>query len=374
MKICVVASAPRSLTHFRGELLAEMSRRGHQVVAFAPRDNTFAQTAQNLKHVSVSLRSFPLRRNIVSPFWDALSMRALLSEFQRVKPDLVLAYTMKPVAYSGIVLRAFPNAAFFPLISGQGLLGSRSGGLVGSTLSNTSTQILRIALSRASGVLFQNIDDERHFRNSWLIPNTTDTVVVNGSGVDLKWFAPTPIPKRAMFLMLSRLLWDKGVGDFVKAAEFTLESHPDAGFRLAGGIEQSRGAIPRSIVSSWSDAGVVDYLGFVRDVRPLLSEAQFVVLPSVYGEGVPRSLLEALAFGRPIITTDSPGCREAIGDGGNGFLVPGRDPRALAEAMSRAASLPLGEVEAMGQESRRLAEMKFDVVSVNRKMLAFMGL
>ena len=181
------------------------------------------------------------------------------------------------------------------------------------------------------------------------------------------------LPEKPVFLCLSRLVRSKGVAEFAKAAAILKEQHPEAVFRLAGPLEQGGDAVSPDELAAWRKQGALEVLDPVDDVRPLLAGASVYVLPSYYREGVPRSILEGLAMGRPVVTTDAPGCRETVVPEQNGFLIPPRDPDALASAMERFITEP-GLAATMGAASRRLAEEKFDVDKVNDAMLAFMGL
>jgi glycosyltransferase involved in cell wall biosynthesis len=199
--------------------------------------------------------------------------------------------------------------------------------------------------------------------------------LVNGSGIDLEAFRPVALPDRLSFLMVARLLTEKGVREYVEAARCVRARHPEVAFRLAGGLDtaQRRRAIPKEEVQSWVAEGVIDYLGHVEDIREALSQASVFVLPSYYPEGQPRSILEALAMGRPVVTTDWNGCRETVEVGQNGFLVPPRDVASLVDTLQKFIEHP-EQIAVMGRASRRLAEKKYNVHLVNRVIMETMDL
>jgi glycosyltransferase involved in cell wall biosynthesis len=229
----------------------------------------------------------------------------------------------------------------------------------------------RRALCHAEIVLFQNKDDLRDFRRYRALRADSRAALVNGSGVDLAHFAARPPPSRLSFLMIARFLKDKGIREYGEAAARLKREHPDISFRLAGWLDRS----PDSISSAELDAivsGGVEYLGKLDDVRDAIAQCSVYVLPS-YREGTPRSVLEAMAMGRAVVTTDTPGCRETVVEGENGFLVPPRDAIGLEIAMRRFIAAP-HLVARMGAASRRIAEEKFDVAKVNGAILGFSGL
>jgi glycosyltransferase involved in cell wall biosynthesis len=233
--------------------------------------------------------------------------------------------------------------------------------------------LYRFALGRTHKVFFQNADDERLFRKLGLLPAFVPSVVVNGSGVDVASFSSKPLPLGTIsFLMIGRLLGDKGVREYAAAARRIKAFHPRARFQLVGWIDTNPDAIGQSELDSWTTDGTLEFLGKLKDVRPAIAASTVYVLPS-YREGTPRTVLEAMAMGRPIITTDAPGCRETVIDQQNGFLVPVKSVEALAEAMMKFIEDPSLALR-MGRRSREIAEAKYDVHNVNAVMLREMGI
>ena len=207
-----------------------------------------------------------------------------------------------------------------------------------------------------------------------MIKDTSKIVMVAGSGVDLDHYTRSKLPiGPPVFLLIARLLRDKGIVEYVEAARIVRKQFPHAQFKLLGHFEPGANGITQAQIESWVAEGVIDFLGQTHDVRPYLSECTAFVLPSYYREGIPRSILEALATGRAIITADSPGCRDTVEDGVNGYIVNRRDPQGLAEAILKLANDP-ATAAAMGRKSFEMARNRFDVHVVNRLLLARMGL
>jgi glycosyltransferase involved in cell wall biosynthesis len=233
--------------------------------------------------------------------------------------------------------------------------------------------LYRIALAGACLVFFQNPDDQRLFRRRGLLRASTPSVVVAGSGVDIAVYAATPpLTGSPVFLMIGRLMGDKGVREYAQAARRVKRRVPAARFRLAGWIDSNPDAIAPEELDAWVADGTIEFLGRLADVRPAIAAATAYVLPS-YREGTPRTVLEAMAMGRPIITTDAPGCRETVIDGENGFLVPVKSVDGLVAAMMKFIQDPM-LAPRMGTRSREIAEEKFDVHKVNAVMLREMGI
>jgi glycosyltransferase involved in cell wall biosynthesis len=373
MRVCVVAGLSRSLLNFRGPLLAAMQERGHEVVAVAPLDEGTDAVEAELVKRSVAFEPIKLARGGLSPRQDLASIRQLQQVFARLRPQVVLAYTAKPVVYSGIAARRVGNIRFFPLITGLGYAFMEGGGLKRRLVRGMAEHLYRRSLAFAETVIFQNPDDEQLFRERRLISESVPSARVNGSGVDLETFPPMPMPHSQIFLMLARLVADKGVREYVEAARIVRQRYPNAEFRLAGGLDPNPAGIRRQELQSWMDSGAIEYLGDVSPAQPVLADCRYYVLPS-YREGTPRSVLEAMATGRPIITTDAPGCRETVENGLNGLLVPPRNAEALAEAMIQMLEAPDSIIQRMADASLAIVREKFDVHKVNQQMLEIMGL
>jgi glycosyltransferase involved in cell wall biosynthesis len=362
-KLLIVASLASSLVRFRGDLIRAILAAGHRIHAAAPGPDD--NTIQTLDAWSVGITDTPLSRASLNPLSDIQYLRALKQAIHIQRPDAVLAYTPKPVIYSGIACR-MEDIPHFGLISGLGY-GFGTESVMQKGLAKILTALYRHALKKSRRVIFQNCDDLEHFVQLGIV-NRTSTFLVSGSGVDSTRFAVQDLPEAPVFLLMARLIPEKGVREYAAAARSVKLRVPQAKFLLAGWTEDRHGAISTKELGAWQKEGTIEYLGALDDVRPAIRRASVYVLPSYYREGVPRSILEAMAMGRAIITTDSPGCRETVKDGQNGMLVAPRDAEALARAMYLLAT-DRERATSMGHESRRLIEDRFTVERVNGEMM-----
>ena len=368
---CVmVASFPESIVPFRGALIADMVKRGVEVHVAAPFSPTDSRVSDQLRGLGAQVHPIHLSRTGSNVVADFRSFVGLLRLFRRIRPQLAFAYTLKPVIYgmAAAWLAGVPRRV--ALVTGLGFFftGSRQ-----SAMSRLVRQMFGRALGRCHNVIFQNPDDQALVRELGILPDRVPSAVVAGSGIDLQSFPCRPLPSGpGRFLMIARLLGDKGVREFVQAARTIKLRHPSCRFALAGWIDDNPDAVSREELDDWIRSGDVEFLGRLEDVRAAITDCNVYVLPS-YREGTPRTVLEAMAMGRPIITSDAPGCRETVVDARNGFLVPVKSVTHLAGAMERLAlDEPLRA--SMGLESRRVAEQKYDVAKVNVAMLREMGI
>jgi glycosyltransferase involved in cell wall biosynthesis len=372
-QVAVVGAAPWSVVHFRGPLLQAMVERGHRVVACAAAAD--AAQVKALHAMGVSYRQIPFDRTGLSPLSDLATARSLVTLFREIRPDVVFSYAVKPVIYASLAARLAGVPRIFSMIEGLGYAFGSGAGVRRSLLERAVRVLYRAAMPINRCVFFLNPDDRLVFDRLGLLGARNRSVVLNGIGVDLDHFAPAPLPEEGVsFLLMGRLLRPKGVGEYVAAARLIKARYPEVKFRLAGGFDSHHpDAIPPSELESWVSDGTIEFLGVLKDVRPAVAAASVFVLPSYYPEGQPRTILEAMAMGRPIITTDSPGCRETVEPGRNGYLVPVRDVPALVEGMEAFIREP-PLAAAMGGQSRRLAEAKYNVHDVNRVILTAMDL
>ncbi len=373
MKVLVLGGISRSLINFRGPLLQKLTAQGHQVVAASGRDENSDEVAQTLNSWGVEYRRLNFTRASLNPRDGFQTVRSIRRLLEAEGPDIFLAYTAKPVIFGGLAIPKTTGTRFFPMITGLGYAFTHGSGLKRRFVHQALTALYRRALQRAEGVIFQNPDDRALFLERGILGEPDRAHWVNGSGVDLEAFPPKPLPKEPSFLMVARLVADKGVREFVAAARRVRITHPKARFRLAGGLDPNPAGITSKELEAWINEGVIEYLGPVHPIQPELERCRYYVLPS-YREGTPRSVLEAMATGRPVITTNTPGCRETVISGQNGLLVPPRDAQGLAEAMIELLESPQETIERMAEASLALAREKFDVHAVNQKLLDIMGL
>jgi glycosyltransferase involved in cell wall biosynthesis len=298
----------------------------------------------------------------------------LVRLLRELRPDVVLSYTVKPIIWGGLAARFAGVPRTWSMITGIGHAFADGKNPRQRFLRALVTWLYRYALRGADGVFFQNHDDEAEFRRLDILGQHVRVTVINGSGVDLKVFSRQPLTKRGpVFLLLARLIADKGIREYREAARSIRARYPQSRFLLAGPLDENPSAIGKRELEQWVREGDIDYLGTLDDVRPALAECSVYVLPSWYREGRPRTILEAMAVGRAVVTTDSPGCRETVDDGVNGYLVPSGDSASLVRTLMRFIENPTLAAR-MGAESRRIAEEKYDVDAVNRVILETMGL
>ena len=373
MRVLIVSSQPRSITNFRGALIEALVARGCDVHAAAPSLFQDTESRDWLQARGVTCHDIPLARTGLSVIGDLRALRDLHRLMRGVRPDLVLAYTVKPVIWGMVAawLAGVPRRVALITGLGYAFVGEARGKR--AVIRRLVSRLYKTALRRATLVFFQNPDDRDDFMRWGILPGDVPVVIVNGSGVDTDFFAETDLPDPPVrFLLIARLLRDKGIREYAEAAAHLRQAHPDAEFHLVGPHDSNPEAIGEAEVLAWQRAGQIIWHGRLDDVRPAIAAAGVYVLPS-YREGTPRSVLEAMSMGRPVITTDAPGCRETVEDGVNGYLVPVRDADALAAAMERFLVDP-DLVRRMGARSRAIAVEKYDVHKVNAVMLEAMGL
>jgi len=354
VKILIASNTAWYLWKFRLSLAQALRAAGHEVVAVAPRDGY----APKLAEAGIRFVDVPMDNAGTSPARDLLFLFRLLRLLRREQPGVYLGYTIKPNVYGGMACRWLGIPSIHN-VSGLGTAFMKKG-----ALSRIACLLYRTGLGRATRVFFQNNEDRSEFVGLGLVPATV-TAVLPGSGVDLDRFAPRAGPSRedpgpVRFILFARLIWDKGIGEYVAAARQLQREGLAAKFQLAGFLEvKNRTAVSRTDVDSWVREGVVDYLGETDDVRSWMAQADCVVLPS-YREGTPRSLLEAASMAKPVIAADAPGCRNAVKDGVSGFLCRVRDAGDLADKMRRMANMAAEERAAMGRAGRAKMEREYD--------------
>jgi glycosyltransferase involved in cell wall biosynthesis len=364
--VIIVASEAISLINFRYYLIAALCEHGYSVIACAPKNK---KVAKKLLKLGVRFHPIPLRRTALNPYSDILLLVNLIKLFKKNKPYKVLSYTHKAVIYTSIAARIVSVPEIYSMITGMGYVFSANG-LKSKLVRYIAEKLFKISLSFNHKVFFQNSDNLQFFLDNGLLKDRNKGVLINGSGVDIKDFGVVPFPQNISFLMMARLLVDKGVREYLDAAKIIKQKYPQVQFLLLGGFETNPNSITKAEFAALKNSSFIDYLGELEDVRPILEKAMIYVLPS-YCEGMPRSVLEAMAMGRPIITTDVPGCRETVIDGINGFLVPAKNVDGLVASMKKFI-LKTELIGQMGRESRQLAERKFDVNIVNQKIMVVM--
>jgi glycosyltransferase involved in cell wall biosynthesis len=372
MKIVVFSSLAYSLVNFRGALLTAMTQAGHDVVAVAPDNDPVVAEWLRARHIRFTTVS--MNRTGMKPLQDVKTLLGYVRLIIREKPDVILAYTQKPIIYGGIAAQLCGNVPFYALMSGLGYLFSPDGAKP-SLVRSIFLRLYREGVRKARKIFVFNRDDHADMLSAKIVNLQHTVIQVPGSGVDTQLYTHQPIPPGAPhFLMVGRLMRDKGVYEFLQAAQDVSTEFPDARFSILGRADDvSPTGICQADIAGLQAVYPVTFLTETHDVRPYLAQSSVFVLPSYYREGLPRTILEAMATGRAVITTDMPGCRDPIEDGKNGIIVAPRNVPALAHAMRSFLTNPT-QAEDMGQKSRAIAERVYDVAIVNRLLLGHMGL
>ncbi|MGZ8312016.1 MAG: glycosyltransferase family 4 protein [Allosphingosinicella sp.] len=350
--LVISINAAWNIVNFRKGLIRGLQAAGYEVVALAPPDGYETRLAE------LGVRFVPLEMDGqgTSPLNDLRLLGRYVQALRRIRPQAFLGYTAKPNIFGSIAAHLL-GIPVINNVAGLGTAFIRRG-----PLTRLVSGLYRFALRRSRIVFFQNGDDQAAFIAQGLT-RPEQARLLPGSGIDLVHFQPAPATARspggATFLLVARLLWDKGVGEYVEAARTVRARHPNARFQLLGFLDvANRTAVPREEVDRWVAEGVVEYLGVSDDVRPFLAAADCVVLPS-YREGMPRSLLEAAAMGKPLIATDVPGCRQIAREGQNGLLCQVRDAPGLARRIEEFLELPPERIRELGAASRALVEREY---------------
>ena len=368
MKIAVLSSFTTSLFWFRIDMMQAFRKAGYEVLAVG--EGPEAEWGQKFADLGIRYRQIPVSRNGTNPVRDLKTFRALYRLLKEEKPDKIFAYQAKTVIYGGIAASLNGIREFYPLIAGVGSV-FLGGGFKQKLIRAILVTEYRLGMRHAPKIFFQNQDDLKVFTDAKILPRHK-AVMLHGSGVNVEKFTPTPLPEEPGFLCISRLIRDKGVVEYLEAARKLHKLRPEARCVLVGPFDTNPSAIKPEELQSYIDDGSVEYVGEHKDVQPFLRACTAYVLPS-YHEGTPKTVLEAMACGRPAITTDAPGCRETVTDGVNGYLVPVRDVDAIVTAMERMLDDP-ANAQRMATEARRIAEDRYDVHKVNATICRTMGI
>ena len=367
MKVLILSSYAPTLFFFREDMMAAMIGNGHEVVAAAPEgmEEWGPQFAQHkVRYVQINVD-----RTGINPLKDIVAFFSILKVLIQEKPDKIFAYQAKTVVYGCIAAWCARVPEVYAMIGGLGSV-FRNGGK--ESLAKSILKIeYKAAFTCCKKVFFHNADDSQVMIDSDII-DENKVVLINGSGVNLLKFTPKAMPLTPVFLLVGRMIRDKGIIEYIQAAKIVKDNYPEARIQLVGYFDTNPTALKEEEIQLHVDKGIIEYWGSTDDVRPFLEQCSVYVLPS-YHEGTPKSVLEAMATGRPIITTDAPGCRETVIDGVNGFLVPVKDVHILAEKMIWMIEHP-AETEKMAQASLLMCQDKFDVNKVNEVILTTMEL
>ena len=367
MKILIVSPKNKTVFNFRGDLIKDMIAKGNEVYVTGPNKDYIEDI------MSLGVKEFieiPLIKDNTSVTGDFAYLKKLKSVMKKVQPELVFAYTIKPVIYGSIAAKSCGIRKIYPMVTGLGRVYA-SESLKTKAVRIITKILYQTAFKACDKVIFQNPDDVKEFVSGNYLPKNK-CVVVNGSGVNMERFYRSSLPEKPVFLMVSRIIKEKGVLDFAKAARAVKKKVPDAWFIILGGYDNSIGALKEEDMKEYINDGSIELPGEVKDPVSFYARASVFVLPSYYREGLPRTILEGMSCGRPIITTDWTGCREPIEDGVNGYLVPIRSPEELAKRMYELA-VDREKVLKMSDAAFKTCKEKYEVEIVNQQMRKVMG-
>ncbi|MBW3545410.1 MAG: glycosyltransferase family 4 protein [Bacteroidetes bacterium] len=350
-KVAIVINTSWNIYNFRLSLIRALQEEGMQVFALAPKDSySHRLTEAGCTYVPVAMQA-----QGANPLLEAGVLMALYKAYRRIKPDVILHYTIKPNLYGTLAAHLLG----IPCINNVSGLGTAF--LNNTMVSKIARRMYRTAFRYPKKVFFQNEDDQRLFLKFGLVlPELSE--VIPGSGIDTTRFIPNGQPQNEefTFLLISRLLYDKGLLEYAEAIRLLKKQGIKARFQLLGATDPGhRRGIPLATLQAWQNEQLIDYLGTTDKVYEVIRKADCVVLPS-YREGTPRTLLEAASAGKPIVTTDVPGCNNVVTDGHNGFLCKARDAADLADKMLKMYQLPSEQRREMARNSRQTALSRFD--------------
>lgn len=363
--VMVLSCHTHSLFWFRTEMMKDFKALGYNVVAAGQLPEE--EWEEKFAHFGIKYRQIDAERNGTNPLNDLKTLVSILKVIKQEKPDIIFTYQAKTVIYGGVAARLKGIKEVYPLIAGLGSV------LIGEDSPVKKLMMLeyKIAFKFAKKVMFQNPDDMEFFTENSLI-KADKCYMINGSGVDTDKFLPMPLPEKTAFLCISRLIRDKGVGEYIDAAREIHKKYPDVRCLLVGPYDTNPSAITEEELQKYIDDGSIEYFGEQTDIRPYMQMCNVFVLPS-YREGTPKTVLEAMSCGRAVITTDAPGCRETVKNKVNGILIPVRDTESLIKVMEAFILYPK-TAEPMGREGRKIAVEKYDVKKVNASIIEIMEL
>lgn len=375
MNIVLIGTAASSTLQFRSDLITALYRKNCKVYVFSSE-----YTSQELKRIealgAISM-TYILNRSGLNPAADFKSTYALSKEIKKIKPDIVFSYFSKPVIFGTLAAKIAGVPKVIGMLEGLGYtFTDQPEGLSKKIKLIKGVQILlyKIVLPQLDTLIFLNPDDPKDLLDQYQI-KVKHTKVLGGIGLNLTNYEySNNYPKFITFIFVARLLAEKGIHDYISAAKIVKNKYPDAKFIVLGAIDkEARGALRDSELKHLTENKIIEYPGHVNNVAEWVAKSSVFVLPSYYREGVPRSIQEAMAIGRAVITTDVPGCRETVVDGVNGFLVEKWNPQALADKMIYFIENP-EQVAIMGHESYKIAQEKFDANEVNKRLLTILNL
>lgn len=361
-KICIIATHGGSLRNFRGELIKSWIRKNCEVICVSIESpDKMADEVEKLGARYFQVEGDRTGINVFSGIKMIYNYKKL---FDIEQPDVCYLYMSKPVAYGGLAAIIAGVKHINVLVNGL------ENAYYGATIKDLLIRVVmscfyKYVCKYADNVFFQNKDDKNYFLKHRLV-DSRKTVLIGGSGVDMDHFKKTDLPESPVFLMVARLLWSKGIREYLNAVKKLKKKYPKMRALLVGGLDNNDEALTEDDLNYYLEKGIIEYCGYTDDVRPFISQSSVFVLPS-YHEGLPRSVIEAMSMGRAIITTNAPGCKETVEDNYNGFLVPIKDENELAKKMEVFIKNP-SLIKKMGEQSYKLCKEKFEISKVNKKI------
>ena len=365
--ILILCSLDQSLISFRLDMIKSFIANGYKVFAGAP--NFQDNTSQTLSDLGVVTVEFPLQRTGLNPWNDLLSVLKIRNIIIKNEIDLLFPYTIKPVIYGSLAGR-FTNTPVISLITGLGFTFSKSS-IKARVLQKVTEVLYKIALSKNNAIIFQNSDDVALFREKGILNKNQNTHIVDGSGIHLERYPfreNNKVSDKIIFVFVARLIREKGADLFMDAAQKLKTEFPKAEFHIIGNIDNSPSSISPNRLSELNERKIITYHGFKKNVENYLTNSDVFVLPTYYREGIPRSILEALSIGMPIITTNTPGCKETVLRNENGILIEPKQLNELIMGIRFFLENP-ASIGPMGNRSRKLAEERFNVDIINDMIL-----
>lgn len=371
MKIIVVSPKNRTAYNFRGDLIKEMIALGHDVVVTGPNQDN----VEKIFELGAKFKEIPVNKNGLNPLADLKYQKMLYNLFIEENADVVFGYTIKPVIYGTLAAKKAAKKLkkeirAVSMVTGVGYVFT-SNSTKARIIRSIVSVLYKSAFKKADIVLFQNEDDKALFEKLKFV-SAEKTALVNGSGVNTEKFNICPLPEKTTFFMLSRVMYSKGIREYLKACEIVKEKYPDVRCMLLGACEGIQDSLSKEQLAPYIEKGIIEHFGETDNVDEYYKQCSVYVLPS-YREGTPRTVLEAMSMGRAIITTDAPGCRGTVKDGETGYLVPVKNGESVAEKMIEFIKNP-DLIKEMGEKSAQYCREKYDVKIVNKSMLKYMNL
>jgi glycosyltransferase involved in cell wall biosynthesis len=367
-KILVVGALPESLINFRGDLIKYLAKNEFEIIALA--NPTSHENILKIENLGARFEPYVVSRHGKNPFAEINTFINLITIIRRHRPNFILAYTVKPIVWVGFVMFFIKNIKFIALIEGIGYAFQKKG-FRRKLLRQIVSKLYKLALFNSQRVIFLNEDNKKLFINNKIV-DEEKCHIIDGIGLNLNYYSFEKLPKLPFkVLMVARFLNEKGVLEYIKAASLVKIQHPEVKFRLLGDYDNSSDSLNKGIVEDAVDNQLIEWIPPSSDIRPHIKDCHLFVLPS-YHEGMPRTIMEAMSIGRPILTTNVPGCKNTVEEFVNGFLVEKQDHVQLAEKIIW-FSQNIDKASSMGEKSREIAIRRFDVNLINNEFLSIIN-